>query len=75
MSESQLPKLLNARNIENILNIPYSEAAKILEQKSLPIVIIGKTKRVFSNDFYLWLRTTDTYHKRKINYLEWVTKG
>lgn len=57
MSESQLPKFLNARHIKNILQISYSEASRILEENFLPVITIGKTRRVLNNDFLRWLES------------------
>lgn len=60
MPESQLPKLLSAQHIKNILQISYSEACKILELKTLPVIIIGKTKRVFYKDFNRWMNCNES---------------
>lgn len=53
--KKQLPEFLNAKHIKDILQISYSEACKILELKTLPVIIIGKTKRVYYKDFNRWL--------------------
>lgn len=48
MPEPQSSELLSIKDLENELDLPSSEVTKILDQKELPIICIGKTKRVLS---------------------------
>lgn len=63
MHESQPPMLLNASHIKNILQISYSEASNILNLNVLPVINIGKSKRVLSHDFYRWLQLQKSNQK------------
>jgi hypothetical protein len=55
MPESQLPKMLSAQHIKNILQVSYNEAENILDLH-LPVIKIGSSKRVRKVDFQKWLQ-------------------
>lgn len=75
MPEPQLPKMLNANDIQKYLKIPFSEATKILELKELPVICIGKTKRVLREDFLKWNKKTRTFNRVTKMGNNRVTKG
>ncbi|MCA1029204.1 helix-turn-helix domain-containing protein [Cytobacillus kochii] len=75
MPEPQLPKTLNANDIQKYLKIPISEATKILELKELPVICIGKTKRVLREDLIKWNKKTRTFNRVTKMGNNKVTKG
>ena len=51
----ELPIMLNANDIMNVLGISRAFAYNILHAKSLPVIIIGKRRVVNKDKFLDWL--------------------
>ena len=51
----ELPIMLNANDIMNVLGISRAFAYNILHTKSLPVIVIGKRRVVNKDKFFDWL--------------------
>ena len=54
-SLDELPLMLNANDIMNILGISRAFAYNIMHDKSLPVIVIGKRRVVNKDKFFVWL--------------------
>jgi excisionase family DNA binding protein len=50
------PLILTAKEISEILKVSKPTAYEIMNQVNFPLIRIGRTKRVFRNDFFNWLQ-------------------
>ena len=50
-----LPLMLNANDIMNVLGISRAFAYNIMHDKSLPVIVIGKRRVVNRDKFFTWL--------------------
>lgn len=51
----ELPIMLNADDIVNVLGISRAFAYNLLHDKSLPVIVIGKRRVVNKDKFFNWL--------------------
>ena len=51
----ELPLMLNANDIVNVLGISRAFAYNLLHDKSLPVIVIGKRRVVNKDKFFDWL--------------------
>jgi hypothetical protein len=62
----ELPLMLNANDIMNVLGISRAFAYNIMHDKSLPVIVIGKRRIVNRDKFFKWLEkcehTEEEYH-------------
>lgn len=49
------PLVLTANHISKILSISKSTAYELMEDRSFPLIRLGRSKRVTQNDFFEWL--------------------
>ncbi len=65
----ELPIMLNANDIVNVLGISRAFAYNLLHDKSLPVIVIGKRRIVNKDKFFDWLErrehTEEAYHGQK----------
>ncbi len=54
-SMDDLPLMLNAIDIMNVLGISRAFAYNIMHDKSLPVIVIGKRRVVNEDKFFIWL--------------------
>lgn len=54
-SIEDLPIMLNANDIMNVLGISRAFAYNIMHDKSLPVIVIGKRRVVNKDKFFTWL--------------------
>lgn len=54
-SMDELPLMLNAIDIMNVLGISRAFAYNIMHDKSLPVIVIGKRRVVNKEKFFTWL--------------------
>lgn len=54
-SMDELPLMLNANDIMNVLGISRAFAYNIMHDKSLPVIVIGKRRVVNRDKFFTWL--------------------
>ena len=54
-SMDDLPLMLNAIDIMNVLGISRAFAYTIMHDKSLPVIVIGKRRVVNKDKFFTWL--------------------
>jgi len=54
-SMDDLPLMLNAIDIMNVLGISRAFAYNIMHDKSLPVIVIGKRRVVNKDKFFTWL--------------------
>ena len=54
-SMDDLPLMLNAIDIMNVLGISRAFAYNIMHDKSLPVIVIGKRRVVNKDKFFIWL--------------------
>jgi hypothetical protein len=50
-----LPHVLTANDIQGYLNISKSKAYDLFKQDGFPAIVIGGNKRVYKDDFLLWI--------------------
>lgn len=50
-----LPHVLTAQDVHNYLNISKSKAYDLFKEEGFPVIIIGGNKRVYKNDFLVWV--------------------
>ncbi|MFS1511849.1 DNA-binding protein [Chengkuizengella sp. SCS-71B] len=50
-----LPQILTAKQIKEILQISERRAYEIMELRSFPLIRIGRSKRVSKDSFFSWL--------------------
>ena len=55
-SMEELPLMLNANDIMNVLGISRAFAYNIMHDKSLPVIVIGKRRVVNKDKFFTWLQ-------------------
>ena len=51
----ELPLMLNANDIVNVLGISRAFAYNLLHDKSLPVIVIGKRRVINKDKFFDWL--------------------
>jgi excisionase family DNA binding protein len=51
----ELPIMLNANDIMNVLGISRAFAYDLLHDKSLPVIVLGKRRVVNKDKFFAWL--------------------
>jgi predicted DNA-binding transcriptional regulator AlpA len=51
----ELPIMLNANDIVNVLGISRAFAYNIMHDKSLPVIVLGKRRVVNRDKFFTWL--------------------
>jgi len=51
----ELPIMLNANDIMNVLGISRAFAYDLLHDKSLPVIVLGKRRVVSKDKFFDWL--------------------
>lgn len=51
----ELPLMLNANDIMNVLGISRAFAYNIMHDRSLPVIVIGKRRVVNKDKFFTWL--------------------
>ncbi|MBR8644210.1 helix-turn-helix domain-containing protein [[Brevibacterium] frigoritolerans] len=49
------PMILTAVHLSEILCVSKPTAYELMEQKSFPLIKIGRSKRVLKNEFFQWL--------------------
>lgn len=49
------PIMLTAVDLKEILKISKTKAYEVMEDKSFPLIKIGRNKRVLKNEFFQWL--------------------
>ena len=54
-SMDELPLMLNANDIMNVLGISRAFAYNIMHDKSLPVIVLGKRRVVNRDKFFTWL--------------------
>ena len=54
-SMSELPIMLNANDIMNVLGISRAFAYDLLHDKTLPVIVLGKRRVVNKDKFLAWL--------------------
>ena len=54
-SMDELPLMLNANDIMNVLGISRAFAYNIMHDKALPVIVIGKRRVVNKDKFFTWL--------------------
>jgi hypothetical protein len=54
-TRGDLPLVLNAKNISEIMGISQKTAHELMNDTNFPLIRIGKIKRVERDRFFLWL--------------------
>jgi hypothetical protein len=51
----ELPIILNAKNISEIMGVSLKTAYELMNDKNFPLIRVGKIKRVEREKFFVWL--------------------
>lgn len=49
------PTILTATDLSEILRVSKPTAYELMEQKTFPLIKIGRSKRVLKDEFFQWL--------------------
>ncbi|WP_338782447.1 helix-turn-helix domain-containing protein [Metabacillus sp. FJAT-52054] len=53
---SELPYLLSAKHISEIIGIGLKYAYELMDEKDFPLIPLGRYKKVQREDFFTWLK-------------------
>ncbi|KGP73718.1 excisionase [Pontibacillus yanchengensis Y32] len=56
---NDLPTVLTAKEVGEILSISKPTAYKIMKMKGFPLLEIGRSKRTLKKEFFNWLSCSD----------------
>ncbi|MET1178490.1 helix-turn-helix domain-containing protein [Peribacillus simplex] len=55
------PMILTAVHLSEILMVSKPTAYELMEQKSFPLIKLGRSKRVLRDEFFNWLTQQQVY--------------